>query len=98
MMKLMMIASYIRKNKEDRRLKRYLKEMAFVRKRCVITPIIIIMIIMIIMIIIMIIIIIIIIIHFSLFKQSCRRNSALYITLNIKSSKKNFENVNKFVK
>ena len=30
---LMMIASYIRKNKEDRRLKRYLKEMAFVRKR-----------------------------------------------------------------
>ena len=30
---LMMIASYIRKNKDDRRLKRYLKEMAFVRKR-----------------------------------------------------------------
>jgi len=30
---LMMIASYIRKNNEDRRMKRYLKEMAFVRKR-----------------------------------------------------------------
>lgn len=30
---LMMIASYIRKNREDQRLKRYLKEMAFVRKR-----------------------------------------------------------------
>lgn len=30
---VMMIASYIRKNKDDRRLKRCLKEMAFVRKR-----------------------------------------------------------------
>ena len=30
---LMLIASYIRKNREDQRLKRYLKEMAFVRKR-----------------------------------------------------------------
>lgn len=30
---VMMIASYIRKNKDDRRLKRYLQEMAFVRKR-----------------------------------------------------------------
>jgi len=33
MMVVVMIASYIRKNKEDRRLRRYLKEMAFVRKR-----------------------------------------------------------------
>ena len=30
---LMMIASYIRKNKTDRKLNRYLKEMAYVRKR-----------------------------------------------------------------
>ena len=30
---VLMITSYIRKNKEDRRLKRYMKEMAYVRKR-----------------------------------------------------------------